>query len=54
MFGLGNNDDEERFWNFTMFHFWGTDKEFEEAGPIMIGLLVIVFVVGIIIYLIAK
>jgi hypothetical protein len=42
MFGMGNNDDEERFWNFILFKFYGTDKEFEGSAPwILIGVVVV-------------
>lgn len=41
MFGLGNNDDEERFWNFVMFKMWATDEELDAIAPVfvIIGLL---------------
>lgn len=36
MFGLGNNDEEQRTWNFILFKMPLTDKELEEAGPTII------------------
>lgn len=44
MFG-NNKDDDERFWNFTMFNFYGTDKEFEEFAPIM-GVVIVLIAIG--------
>jgi hypothetical protein len=49
MFGMGNNDDDERFWNFVMFKFYGTDKEFEEAAPIL-GIVILLAIVGCLIW----
>lgn len=46
MFGLGKgNDDNERFWNFLIFKFYGTDKELEEASPVLGIIVIVVFVV---------
>lgn len=45
MFGFGNNKDEERMWNFTLFNFYGTDKEFEDAAPTIVITLVLVVIV---------
>ncbi len=42
---MGNNDDEQRFWNFVMFKFYGTDKEFEESAPI-IGIIILLAIAG--------
>jgi hypothetical protein len=49
MFGLGNNDDEERFWNFMMFRFYGTDKELEKSSPVII-ILAVITIIGVIIW----
>ncbi len=45
MFGLGNNKDEERMWNFILFKVPMTDKEMEEgvSWP-----LAIIFLLGIV------
>jgi hypothetical protein len=45
---MSDNKDWERLKNFTLFKFYGTDKEFEEAAPFFgCFLLVVVVVVGI-------
>lgn len=41
MFGMGNNDDDERFWNLMMFKTYATDKEMEEAAPVIIAIIAI-------------
>lgn len=46
---MNNNDDWERFKNFTLFKFYGTDKEFEEAAPVL-GIIAVVFIVIVIIF----
>lgn len=48
MFGMGNNDDDQRFWNLVVFKVYATDKEMEEIIPLILG---IGLVVGIIIFL---
>lgn len=49
MFGLGDNDDDERMWNFLLFSFYGTDKEFEESSPTIL-IVMILIIIGIIVY----
>ena len=48
MFGLGNNDEEERFWNFIMFKMPLTDEEIGEATPYFIIILMIIVFLAII------
>lgn len=43
--GLFDGDDGERFKNFVLFRFYGTDKEVEENGGFILGLTVVVIVV---------
>lgn len=50
MFGLGDNDDEERMWNFLMFKFYATDEEMESGSPIILLLVVVVIIIGIVLY----
>ena len=52
MFGLGNNDDEERMWNFITFGFWGTDKELKSISPFLAIMLVVavIVIVGFVIF----
>ena len=42
MFGLGKNDEDQKFWNLVVLGFWGTDKEFENASPYILGAIVII------------
>ena len=50
MFGLGNNEDEERLWNFVIFKIPMSDKEIEEASP-WLGLMAVVIIVVIVVLL---
>jgi hypothetical protein len=43
------SDDEEIMFNFLVFKFWGTDKEMEEAAPMM-GCFVVLIIVALILY----
>lgn len=43
------SDDEERFKNIVLYHFWGTDAEFEEAAPAICIGVVVAIIVGILI-----
>lgn len=45
MFGLGDNDDEQRFWNYTLFKVPLTDKELEEASPFMTVVIIIAIII---------
>jgi len=47
MFGLGDNDNEERMWNFVLFKFYATDEEMSNLSPI-IGILLVVVIILII------
>jgi len=49
MFGMGNNDEEERFWNFALMNIYATDKEIEEMSPaiiIVLGIILISLLIG--------
>lgn len=57
MFGLGKNDDEQRLWNLILFKVPLTDKEIEDASPILGVVLVIVIIamfVGVAIFAFGK
>lgn len=41
MFGLGNNDDEQRFWNMLLIKAPLTDKELEDLAPFLVGAVVV-------------
>jgi hypothetical protein len=45
MYGMGNNEDDERFWNFVMFKFYGTDKELDEVAPVF-GIILLLCIIG--------
>ena len=47
MFGLGKNDDEERFFNFVLFNFYGTDEEASKAAPWLAVIFIIAIIVSI-------
>lgn len=44
MFGLGNNDNEERLWNLLVCKIYATDKEIENMAPFIAVALVIMLV----------
>lgn len=46
-----SKEDDEKFWNFIIFGFWGTDIEFTKAAPYILGATVII--VGLIFLLCA-
>lgn len=48
MLGFGDNDDDQRMWNFLVFNFYGTDKELDEAGPVFVIIMIIVIIIGLI------
>lgn len=50
MFGLGNNEDEEKMWNFMLFKFYGTDKELEEYVPTIIITIILIIIFWVIIW----
>ena len=41
-----SKDDDERFWNFIIYRFYGTDKELEEALPIL-GVIALIAIIGL-------
>lgn len=45
MFGLGDNDEDERFWNLILFHVYATDDEIGDMLPAMAILLIVLCVV---------
>lgn len=45
MFGLGNDDDEERMWNFIIFKYYGTDDELNEVMPAL-GIIILLTIIG--------
>jgi hypothetical protein len=47
MFGLGDNDDEQRFWNLVLCDLYMTDREIEDAGPFLCVVALVAIVVGI-------
>lgn len=52
MFGLGNNDEEQRFWNFILFKIPMTDEEIESVpGWWWITCMVIIIVIIVLISL---
>jgi hypothetical protein len=49
MFGMGDNDEEQRFWNLIMFKIPLTDEEMEDTAPAIVVLfLILVVVIGLI------
>lgn len=49
MFGMGNNDDEERFWNLMLLKIYATDKEIEEMAPAF-GVLFVIILIALVAY----
>jgi len=52
MFGLGNDDNDERFWNLLMFKVFATDGEMKKGAPVLIVLavLIILTIIGLVIF----
>lgn len=50
MFGLGNNDDEEKFWNLVTIGFYGTDEELSGVAPFIVIIVGIILVIGALFY----
>lgn len=46
MLGMGNNDDEQRFWNLCVFKIYATDKEIEEMTPVL-GVILAIILIGL-------
>ncbi len=48
MFGLGGNDeDDQRVWNFIVFKVPMSDKELEDSSPVILIIFAIMFVGGL-------
>jgi len=54
MFGLGDNEEDEKMWNFMLFKFYGTDKEMEELYPTIAITTIIIVILWILIWLVFK
>ncbi len=45
MLGLGDNEDEQRMWNFLIFKTPMSDKEIEDT-PIIVPIIILVVAIG--------
>lgn len=51
MFGLGDNESEERVWNMVIFKVPMTDKELEDASPVFCIIMLLVIIAGILVWM---
>ena len=54
MFGFGDNEDEEKLWNFMLFKFYGTDKDLKEAMPTILITTIFVILFWIVLLFLIK
>ena len=53
MFGLGDNEDDKRLWNFMLFNNYSTDEEMEKSLPAMV-VVILIIIVGAAIWWLSK